>query len=270
MSIANSRLLPVAPVLAAFWLAATCASSSAALIGHWNFNEGSGSTALDSSGNGYNGALNGNTTYTPGPPGNFTTPNFGTALAFDGNGDYVEILGTATAGHPLALAGTPYTIAFWLRYNGGSRFITKDDGLDLDGGYGLRTADSSTLSITHLNGGGPTTFNGDTGVSLVGAPNWVHFAATFDGTTLRAYSNGVEGFSTLVGPLTDDAADPDPLQFGGLSLHSQWLLGTLDDVRIYNHALSAAEVRALAVPEPGTVAALLAGGILGLLRRRLR
>ena len=59
------------------------AAPAAPLIGHWGFEEGGGGTALDSSGNGLNGAI-ANATYTAGKVGDY-------ALDFNGSNAYVEI-----------------------------------------------------------------------------------------------------------------------------------------------------------------------------------
>ena len=59
------------------------------LIGHWKFDAGSGPTAVDSSGNGNQGALYGNAGWTgPGSPTGWANP---VALRLDGAGDYVEV-----------------------------------------------------------------------------------------------------------------------------------------------------------------------------------
>jgi predicted RNA-binding Zn-ribbon protein involved in translation (DUF1610 family) len=79
---------------------------------------------------------------------------------------------------------------------------------------------------------------------------WHHVAATFDGETARCYIDGVESGSRRVrnpGPLKPDDWDlgignsvPD---FGGEMLSFD---GLIDEVRIYNHALSPAEIKSLA------------------------
>ena len=58
-------------------------NASADLVGHWKLDEGSGTTAYDSSGNGFDGTLVGDTKWVAG--------KYGAAVEVDGNGDYVEI-----------------------------------------------------------------------------------------------------------------------------------------------------------------------------------
>ncbi|MHC4168510.1 MAG: hypothetical protein ACYSWQ_16280 [Planctomycetota bacterium] len=73
-------------------------TASADLVGHWRFDEGSGTTAFDSSGNGNDGTLNG------GP--NWVVGYLGGALEFDGSDDWVD------CGNDPSLDLTTWTIAF--------------------------------------------------------------------------------------------------------------------------------------------------------------
>ena len=58
-------------------------NASAELVAHWRLDEGSGTTANDTSGHNHHGTLFGDTQW--------VTGYFGGALAFDGSGDYVDI-----------------------------------------------------------------------------------------------------------------------------------------------------------------------------------
>ncbi len=227
-------------------------TSSADLIGYWNFGEGSGTTALDSSGNGYHGAHNGDPTYVTGPTG------FGTALALDGSGDYVEITGTGAGAHDLNLVDTDYTIAFWLDYTSGARIINMDDGNDTGGGYSIRSQ-GSAVSLSHF--GAPSSFNGSTG--QVFSPGWKHYAFVYSNSgdgAIRLYVNGVLSFTSSTGRSPLDSEENDPLWFGGIPAYGQYLNGTLDEVRIYNEALDSNAIQALQViPEPASAGLIVAG-----------
>ena len=69
------------------------------------------------------------------------------------------------------------------------------------------------------------------------ANTWSHMTATYDGSALRLYVNG-----TLVDDHPGDRLNrdqqPGPLHLGGNSGLGEWFQGTLDDVRVYNRALS--------------------------------
>ena len=245
--------------------------SQATLIGHWKFDEVSGTTALDSSGNGYDGVINGSSvTRVTGPPTPGNPGVLGTALSFNAaNLNYVNITGTNSAAHPLSLAGIPnYTIAWWLNYTSGSRFINKHDATGSEG-YSLRTAGTgTTLLLTQGTAGSP-----DTGL-LLDAGNWHHWALTYNGSSITVYRDGIAGFTTAGGLLTDEATGA--LMFGALRLANnnviQHITGSMDDIRIYNHTLSATDVGALMfVPEPGTLSILMMGaGVLVVRRQALR
>jgi Concanavalin A-like lectin/glucanases superfamily len=70
---------------------------------------------------------------------------------------------------------------------------------------------------------------------------WTHLAGTYDGGTLRLYVNGVQ-VSTLAktGALTTST---NPLQIGGDSIFGQYFQGKIDEIRVYNRALSATEIQ---------------------------
>ena len=78
-------------------------NASAELVGHWKFDEGSGTKAYDSSGNGNDGTFNGNPKWVAG--------HFGTAVEFDGSDDWIE------CGNDQSLDLTKWTITFWLKVN---------------------------------------------------------------------------------------------------------------------------------------------------------
>jgi hypothetical protein len=77
--------------------------------------------------------------------------------------------------------------------------------------------------------------------------SWSHLAATYDGTTLTLYVNGLRVGDRLVsGPLDLTSG---PLEIGGNEVWGEWFEGLVDDVRVYNRALKPAEIAAdLATP----------------------
>jgi hypothetical protein len=104
----------------------------------------------------------------------------------------------------------------------------------------------------HASGGGGTlqptaggTFNGS--MDYFAAPTalavntWSHVALTWNGSTMRLYINGVEAASRARGgPMQTTTA---PLRIGGNSPYGEFFLGRIDEVRVYNRALSAAEIQ---------------------------
>jgi len=79
------------------------------------------------------------------------------------------------------------------------------------------------------------------GTAKLATGAWSHLAATYDGANLRLYVNG-----TLVSTkAATGAIQPGTraLRIGGNSIWSEWFAGLIDEVRVYNRALSAAEIQ---------------------------
>ena len=88
---------------------------------------------------------------------------------------------------------------------------------------------------------------GSTGVEAYGtasltANTWAHLAATYDGATLRLYVNGTQVAS--VAATGNLAASTNPLEIGGNSIYAQFFQGLIDEVRVYNVALTAPQIQA--------------------------
>jgi hypothetical protein len=163
------------------------------------------------------------------------------ALHFDGTGDFVGILG---AGSKLELVDTGYTISWWANpddFNGVQTILEMDDGQDHSGGYSV-FLDGQYLKLAHENGQDNTA--AFTALDLCG---WRHFAVTYSkGLAQRTlYVNGVlvQTLPVSGGALTTDGNDQ--LFFGAHGGGSHFFRGGLDDVRIYDGALSAGQVALL-------------------------
>src|SRR5262249_55553891 len=94
-------------------------------------------------------------------------------------------------------------------------------------------------------GAGGTIGSGSTttvlGSSTLPTHTWTPLPVTYDGWTLRFYVNGSQVSSAAkTGAL---ASSSNPLEIGGDSLYQQYFLGTIDEVRIYNRALSVTEIQ---------------------------
>ena len=71
---------------------------------------------------------------------------------------------------------------------------------------------------------------------------WAHIAVTYDGTTLRFFLNGEEVETrTEAGAIK---ASNGKLRIGGNQVWGEWFRGQMDDVRIYNVAVGAAQIKA--------------------------
>ena len=198
-------------------------------------------SAADITGNGYDG-----TVYGAVPSSDrFGNPNG--AYSFDGLDDYIE----------LSSIGGFKTVSLWVRQDTRSefdfyfghhdyRFYARDDG-------DLILGDDNAQRVY-------TSVDMD---SLVG--QWVHVAGVSDGSQSKVYLNGVNVTTTAgtLAPVLNDVATLGVYQWSA-SLDLHFLNGAMDDVRVYDRALSDIEVAALhAIPEPATMSmiALFAGGM---------
>ena len=83
---------------------------------------------------------------------------------------------------------------------------------------------------------------GATGTAPLPLNAWTHLAATYDGTTLRLFVNGAQvGSRAVTGALLTSTG---ALRIGGNSVWGEYFQGRIDEVRIYNRALGAAEIQA--------------------------
>ena len=205
----------------------TITSASSGLVAHWKFDEGAGTTAADSSGNGHTGTL------TNGPI--WTTGQLGGALQFDGTNDFVAC-GTNVPAMKFA-ASASFTESAWV-------FPTKTGAWQGVFTYSRNAAPWHGIWISASNQWG---FGGGSGTNLNGpAVNfnaWTHVVAVQTGSSGRKlYVNGVEVASDT---LPQAANGTGACLIGGAGAGSELFGGRIDDVRLYNRALSASEVQAL-------------------------
>ncbi|MGE5293637.1 MAG: LamG-like jellyroll fold domain-containing protein, partial [Solirubrobacterales bacterium] len=197
--------------------------ASAGLIARYAF-EGN---VQDSSGKGRNGAANGGPTYVPGMDGQ--------ALYLDGVNDYVVVGSVGISG------AAPRTISGWAK--------AKDTAItDWTTLFGFTsTPDVGAAMSFDIEKIGGTT---DYGIHAYGWERsimpidleWHHLAATYDGTTIAWYG---DGFLVASEAWTLDTQDNVQMGKRGHAAGGNFP-GTLDEVRIYNKALSAEEIAWLA------------------------
>jgi hypothetical protein len=202
------------------------------LIGWWKLDETSGLIAVDSSGLGNDGTL-------PEMTGNeWTSGIVGGALEFDGTNDYVSVPNSSSLQLTSAL-----TMAGWIKANswgsGTDVDIIARKGEGNPNNYQLSIADG--LATLYLDDGDGSGLRGDT---LLNTGQWYHVAATWDGTTVRIYVDGVLDNDPPDSRGGTIDTDTRAFYIGGRS-GADLLDGILDDVRLYNRALSEAEIKNL-------------------------
>jgi glucose/arabinose dehydrogenase/PKD repeat protein len=196
------------------------------LVAAYGFDEGGGGTLADRSGHGHHGTLSG--------PAWSPSGRTGGALSFDGVDDHVRIPDHAE----LDLTGA-MTLEAWVRPTalGGWRTVVfKEQATHMT--YALYAATSTGPPTGQAYVGGQRDARGPSGIAS-GA--WTHLATTYDGSALRLYVNGAQVRTLAVsGPM---AVSSGPLKLGGNAIWREWFAGLMDDVRIYNRALTPAEIQ---------------------------
>jgi chitodextrinase len=197
------------------------------LVGGWGFDEGTGTTTADASGNNNNGTLSGGPTWAPG--------KFGTAVSFDGVNDLVTVPDSAS------LDVTRVTMEAWVNPSalGGVWRPAVFKAQSGDMVYDLYASTSANVPNAGVSIGGEKATNGSAALPL---NTWSHLAATYDGTTLRLYVNATQvGSLAVTGNI---AVSSGALTIGGNTVFGEWFKGLIDEVRVYNKALTQAEIQA--------------------------
>jgi prepilin-type N-terminal cleavage/methylation domain-containing protein len=212
------------------------------LVGYWPMDEGSGSTsgvsqAQDKSGNNNNGTWYGtaggsnSTYYTGGKVGGY-------AGMFDGSSTYIMLPSVATIMPSLS---SGLTMCAWIKSPGLSTGMTSGAVISLGFDVNLYVVSGGQLVVYDITKGAVSS------ATSLFDNNFHNVCATYDGTYARLYSDGVLGTSTATAwPLA--WAYPAINLIIGFNQNNPAVTrfnGSIDDVRIYNRALSAAEIQAL-------------------------
>ncbi len=209
------------------WSFTTVAPPPAGLIAAYAFDETTGATAADASGSGRTGTLSGATWTSSGKNGG--------ALSFDGINNLVTVADAASLNLTTAL-----TLEAWVHPASDSSWRTvvlKEASSDL--AYALYASGDVARPSGWARIGSSLSATGPAALPLNA---WSHLAVTLGGGTLRLYVDGVQVATAAVSGAI--SATAQPLRIGGNSLWGEYFAGLLDDVRIYNRALTAAEIQA--------------------------
>ncbi|HKQ39468.1 MAG TPA: PKD domain-containing protein [Verrucomicrobiae bacterium] len=199
-------------------------SVNSGLVAAYGFEEATGSATIDSSGNNNTGALiNG--------PIRTDLGKFGKALEFNGQNSYVNVLNSDSLNVTAAL-----TLMCWcyptVITNSYRNLVYKPEDIYFIEGFTPAPNTPrfyGTFSGANLNA-----------ASTLPVNQWTHVAGTYDGAVMRIYINGVEAANRAqTGPIRTSTYD---LGIGGNSLNGQYFPGRIDEVRIYNRALTASEI----------------------------
>ena len=195
-------------------------------VAHWHFDEGDGTIAHDVDGANH-GTLGG------GEVDKVPAWSFGCGLLFDGIDDLVKVPDS----DGLDLVGDKLTIAGWVnRSSTGSGYLVKKS--DASNGYQLWITATGTVQFDLLFSGTTKTV---TSTTTIPVNQWKHITARYNGTELRIFIDGtIESVTTAAtGSLS---ATTEPLWLGYYDAMDHHLHGHLDDLSIYDRALSDSEI----------------------------
>jgi hypothetical protein len=212
------------------------------LVGRWSFDEGTGTTASDSSGNGNSGSI---------VDATWVAGKYGQALSFNGVSNYVVFSDT----QDLRLTTTNFTITAWVKYQSGTWAIVSK-------GYGAHTANGYVMDVS----GGAIRMRINNGVgspvivqsSAIPIGTWTYVAAVMDRSgNGQIYINGVPSGAPVSISSKNNIGNTEPFYIGRYGTVSDFS-GTIDDIRVYNRTLSAAEIQTAFQGNPDTPANILA------------
>ena len=221
------RLIVCSLLVAPLLLVAQAASPApSGLVAAFGFDAGSGTVIADQSGAGNNGTA-ANTTWA-------ASGKYGKALQFNSTNSLVTVPDAAslhlTTGMTLEAWVNPSTVnANWrdVIYKGNDNY------------YLEATSSNASKPDAGLIAGG--SYGDAYGTAALPANTWTYLAETYDGSTLRLYVNGTQvGSVAHTGSI---ATSTNPLQIGGDSIYGQHFVGLIDEVRVYNTALTAAQIQ---------------------------
>ena len=202
-------------------------TSKNGLMAAYGFEEVSGMTVADASGNRNNGTISNSVRITTGHSGN--------ALQFNGANAWVTVNDSAS----LDLS-TGMTLEAWvypqLLINSGKAVILKETS----GGevYSLYASEDENKPTSFFSNGG---YHDTVGINPLPLNQWTHLVSTYDGQFQRLYVNGKEVDNSKQNGLIQQSTGV--LRIGGNSLWGEYFKGYIDEVRIYSRALTPAEIK---------------------------
>jgi hypothetical protein len=228
---AVSRVTIPAPSFSQSFYRVTFASTAmCGLVAYWPFD----GDANDRSVNMNNGSING-TSFTTNRSGNANGACF-----FNDSGTYVGVADSST------LDVTNMTLAFWFRLDSSST------ARELVNKMGAEGTQSLSFGSEYSGGSGRIYFRISTGgtigsltdlpsTTVIAMGTWYHFCGTYDGSAMRIYINGVlENSTPKSGAIYNSTEE---VKIGRYGYSSAWVFhGAIDNVAIWNRALSANEV----------------------------
>lgn len=211
------------------------------IAGKWELDEGSGTTASDSSGYGVNGTLTNGPTWS-----SDTYSNSGNSVLFDGSNDYITVPNSSFLNPSSGI-----TFGTWFKANslsGARSILSKTE----TGGYNLTMSTPSPCLTDYICG--LVWINGAYRVASIPTSGletgkWYYFLISYNGSTLKMYQDGEEVASTnITGSIGYSFGNPFCIGSEATNVGctgGQYFNGNIDEVRVYGKGLIASEVRSL-------------------------
>jgi Concanavalin A-like lectin/glucanases superfamily len=218
---------------------ASPAAASGRLVGDWKLDEGSGTRAADSSGSGNDGVVSGGAFWVAG--------RWGAALSFAGTTGAVRVP-DSSALEPVSAV----SVSAWVKHDrspGAYRYIVAKGATGcIAASYGLYSGPNGGLEFYVSQSRGTKYARSPDAGTRVWDGNWHLVFGTFDGTTVRLFVDGIQvgagtqspGALEYLLPQSNDLFIGD---YPGCATHE--FLGVIDEVKIWNQALTAAEITAI-------------------------
>jgi type II secretory pathway pseudopilin PulG len=200
------------------------------LVGYWHFDEGTSTLAYDASGNSNTGTLANGPTWQTG-----SNCEAGACLNFNSGSNQMVNVGNPAV---LQISG-PFTITVWVKpasISGILGIVTKEGSWT---GYSLSIESNKFRFFTTANSQAYSIFSATT--PTIGT--WYHIAGVFDGQKNYIYVNGVKENETSAS-MAANVNNNFIIGYGGY-WPGGYFSGVIDEVRIYNRALSASEIKAI-------------------------
>ena len=244
--------------------ASTNALNTSGLVGQWSFDgkqtvwtSSTAATTLDTSGQGNTGTLT-NMSQSTSP----VVGKIGQALQFNGTNQYVSVPYTNTDFERT----DPFSISVWAKWNNSNAaqsFIGKFNSSLNYRGIGFGQCKTATATYCNANSvylwlqGPSNVLRMSTATNSVSPNVWTHVTVTYDGSStasgVKIYVNGVSMALTTHGSGLASSIKASINWRIGDDYTDDWFSGNMDDVRIYNRALSAGEVAGLYTMGTATV-----------------
>jgi len=225
----SKRIVAVGVVVfAAVLLTPAATAAEKGLVAYWPMDEGKGDVIKDEGGNGHDGIIKG---------AEWVEGKFGTGLAFDGLDDVVDCDETLMDEDVNA-----FTVTLWIKiesWSNGAGIVYI--GKDVYAGH-------AAVISTGTSGGRSIDYSYDHVLDhqevFYSDQAWHHMAGVYDGSYARLYKDGEEVYNEEYTEAVD-FSDCRTILGSRLDLHL-YFNGVLDEVRIYNRALTSKEITALA------------------------